>query len=160
MGDGRASRDPAEDIHEDGFDIRIRENDPERFGDLLGVGTPADVEEVRGSPAVVLDDVHGRHGEPCPIDQATDVSFEFDEAQAAVGGSEFRGLFLGLIAQFLDIRMAIQRVVIEGDFPIEGDHLVVFGDHQRVDLGHRAIEFDKEVAKFPEENVRVFGRWA
>ena len=52
------------------------------WSDLLGVRRAADVEEVRGLAAVVLDQVHRRHREAGAVDHAADVAVELDVREA------------------------------------------------------------------------------
>src|SRR3546814_2031034 len=62
FGDHVASHDAAEDVHQNGRDIAIGENDLERFGHAFLGGTTAHVEEVRRRTAMQVDDIHGAHG--------------------------------------------------------------------------------------------------
>ena len=38
--------------------------------------SPAHVKEVGGGAAMELDDVHGGHGQPCPVDHAADAAVQ------------------------------------------------------------------------------------
>ena len=62
------------------------EDDVQRVDDLLGVRAAADVQEVGGLAAVVLDQVHGGHGQAGAVDQAADVALELDEAEVRPRG--------------------------------------------------------------------------
>src|SRR5437763_6244065 len=55
--------DPAEDVHQDRFYIFVRDQDFERFGYLLLIGTSADIEKIRRIAAVKFNDVHRRRSE-------------------------------------------------------------------------------------------------
>ena len=48
---------------------------------------------------------------------------------AVIGGASLAGIFLRLVAQLRDARMAEQRVVVEGHLGVERHHAVL-GDHQ------------------------------
>ena len=50
---------------------------------------PAHVEKIRWRAAVQFDDVHGAHGQTCPIHKAADVSIKGDVTEA-----EFLGMQL------------------------------------------------------------------
>ena len=52
------------------------------FGDLLGAGAAADIEEVGRLAAVELDRVHRRHRQTGAVDDAADVAVELDERDA------------------------------------------------------------------------------
>jgi len=52
--------------------------------------------------------------------------------------------------------MPVHGIVIKGDLSIEGNHFVVLGDNQWVDLGHRAIKFDEQFAKLTHEHLSAF----
>ncbi len=62
-GDLVAAGDAAEDVDEDGVDLRVREDEAHRRGHLVGPGAAADVEEVGRLAAGPLDEVHRRHRE-------------------------------------------------------------------------------------------------
>ncbi len=49
-------------------------------------------------------------------------------------------ILLALVAQFLDILVAEQRVVVEIDLGIERQHIAGAGDDQRVDLDDRGVK--------------------
>ena len=77
VGDRVAGGDAAEDVDEDGLDVRVAEDDLQAVGHHLGGGAAADVEEVGGLDAAVLlpgvrDDVQGGH------DQARAVADDAD----------------------------------------------------------------------------------
>src|SRR3546814_1208948 len=76
LGDDVAAHDAAEDVHQDAFDVGVREDDLEGRGDALLGGAAADVQEVRRLAAIELDDVHGRHGEPGAVHHAADIAVE------------------------------------------------------------------------------------
>src|SRR5690606_35075209 len=76
VGDVVAAGDAAEDIEQDDLDVRVGCDDLERRHDLVRVRGAADVEEVRGLSAVVLDQIHGRHGEARTVHAAPDVPVE------------------------------------------------------------------------------------
>src|SRR5262249_25614169 len=76
FGDHVAAHDAAENVDQDSLHVRIGGDDLERGGDLFLAGAAADIEEVGRRLAVELDDVHGRHGEACAIDHATDGAVE------------------------------------------------------------------------------------
>ena len=50
---------------------------------------------------------------------------------------------VGIVAQFLQFRMPIERVVIDDDLGIDRDQLFGIGHHQRIDFDQTGVEFDK-----------------
>ncbi len=113
LGDDVAAHDAAEDVDEDALHLRVRGDDLERLGDLLLGGAAAHVEEVGRLRAVELDDVHRRHGEARAVDHAADLAVERDVVEVVLGGFEFLGVFLGLVAQLGDVGVAVDRVAVE-----------------------------------------------
>ena len=92
-----------------------------------------------GLAAVVLDDVHRGHGEAGAVDQAGDVSVEPDVVQVELAGGDFARVFLGHVAHRDDLRVPVERVVVEVELRIQRQRRPSVGDDQRVDLHHRAV---------------------
>ena len=69
-GEDVATKDAAENIHEDGFDVGIAEQNAKSVLYLFFRSATAYVEKIRGAAAAELDDVHGGHGEAGAIDHA------------------------------------------------------------------------------------------
>ena len=86
LGDDVAAHDAAEDVDEDAFDGGVGEDDFEGFGDGFFGGGASDVEEVGGVSAVVLDGVHGGHGEAGAVDEAPDRAVHADIRQVVLLG--------------------------------------------------------------------------
>ena len=63
FGDHVATDDAAENVHQDGAHVLVRQDQVERHRDALARRAAADVEEVGRRAAVQLDQVHRRHGE-------------------------------------------------------------------------------------------------
>ena len=57
-----------------------------------------------------------------------------------------RIFFIG-IAQREDIFLAKEGVAVEVHFSVEGEHLALFGDDQRIDLGQRRVALFKGAIK-------------
>src|SRR5688572_12295080 len=102
-GDDVAIHDSAEDVDEDSFYVGVTEDDFECRGDLLFAGAAADVEEIRGTAAVMLDDIHGGHRETSAVHKARDVPIQLDVIQAKFAGLDFKRRFFGQVAHVLDI---------------------------------------------------------
>ena len=76
VGHDVTAHDAAENIDEDGSYISIGDQNMKCVSDLICVGPASNVQEVCGGPAGQLDDVHRRHGQPCPVDHAGNVPFQ------------------------------------------------------------------------------------
>src|SRR5690606_24940844 len=122
---------------EDGFHAGVGGDDGQRVYHLLRVAAPADVEEVRGLPAVVLDQVHRSHGQAGAVDAAADVAFQLDEREPRLTRPHLGGRLGGGVPQRGDVRPALQLVVVHHDLGVERQHLAVGGGNERVDLGQR-----------------------
>ena len=104
-----------------------------------GRGAAADVEEVRGRAAGVLDHVHGGHGEAGAVDDAADLAVEPDIVEIVLGGLRLARILLRGIVHVGDVVAAEQRVVVERHLGVEREHAVVLGDDQRIDLEHGRV---------------------
>src|SRR5690606_15373514 len=141
FGDDVASHDAAEDVDKDPLDVRVGQNDLERFGHLFLGRAAANVEEVGRFAAVMLDDVHRRHGQSGTVDHAADVAVQGDVGQAEFRSLDFLFVFFVEVAQFQNLRMPEKGVVVEVEFRVQRYDVAGTGDHQRVDLRQRTVFF-------------------
>ena len=135
-----AAQNAAEDVDQHGFDAGVGQQNAKGVLDLLGVGAAADVEEVGGLAACIFNDVHGGHGETCAVHHAGDVAIELDVVQAEARGFHFERIFFIQIAQFQQIFVAVEGVVVDVDFGVERENFAVFGEDERIDFGERAVD--------------------
>ncbi len=70
-------------------------------------------------------------------------------ASSSVGSSS------ACVAQFLDVLVAEERVVVEIDFRVERHHIARAGDDQRIDLDDRRIERDERLVHAEHEFLRA-----
>ena len=129
----------------------VGHQDAEGVGDLFLVGAAADIEEVGGAAAGVLDDVHGGHGEAGAVDHAADIAVELDVIEAEFRGFDLEGIFLMDIPEGGDIGVAVEGVVVKIEFGVEGDDALIFGDDEGVDFGERGVGFDRCAGERLEE---------
>src|SRR5690606_28507273 len=139
LGDDVAAHDAAEDVDQDGLHAFVLEHDLERFGDFLGRGAAADVEEVGRLAAEQLDGVHGGHGQTGAVDQAADVAVELDVGQVELAGLDFGGVFFIEVAVLDDLGMAEQRIGVEVELGVQGDDVVAAVAVEGVDLDQRGV---------------------
>src|SRR5882672_3479762 len=151
-----ALHDAAEDVDEDRLQVRNAQHDLEGLGDLLGGRAAADVEEVRGRPAVELGDVHGGHREPRAVHQAADVAVELDVVEVVLRRLDFGGVFLVEVAQLLPLGMAEARVVVEVDLGVERHYFALAGEDEGVDLGEAAVGFVEGPVQALEDRARLW----
>ena len=90
-----------------------------------------------------LDDIHRCHRQARTVDHAANRAIEFDVVELVLRGFELHRVFFVLVAQLFDIRMPIERVVVEVHLCVERDHIACAGDDQRVDLHKRGIHVEK-----------------
>ena len=99
-----AAGDAAEDVDEDGVDLRVGQDDPHRGRDLVGPRPAADVEEVGRLAAGALDEVHRRHREAGAVDHAADRPVELDEREPGLARLAVGRVLLVGVAQVLEAR--------------------------------------------------------
>src|SRR5262249_32680104 len=133
------------DIDKDGADVLVAEQDFKGMANLLGVGAAAYVQKVGGRSAGILDDVHGRHGQPGAVDQAGDVAVELDVVQVELGGFDLEWVFLVYVGLLLQILVLEERVIVEVDVVIEGEQASIGRRNKGSDLHQRGVSL-KEVA--------------
>src|SRR5262249_17445717 len=75
------AQDAAEDVDEHRLHVLVAQQDLEGAGDLLGVGSAADIQEVCRRSTRKLDDVHGGHRQAGAVHHAGDVAVELDVVQ-------------------------------------------------------------------------------
>ena len=109
------------------------------FSTCCAEAPPPTSRKFAGTAAGQLDDVHRRHRQTGAVDHAGDVAVELDVVQAEFAGFDLQRLFFVQIAQFLDVLVAVQRVVVEVHLRIERVDLVVAGNEERIDLGKRGV---------------------
>ena len=117
--------------------LGVGQHELKRRGDALRRSAAADIEEVRGAAACVLDHVHGSHGEAGAVDDAADIAVETDIVEIVLGGLRLARILLRGIMHVGDAVPAEQRVVVERHLGVERKHAVVLGHDQRIDLEHR-----------------------
>src|SRR5262245_23257607 len=105
LGDQVAAHDAAEDVHQDGADVRVAEDELERLLHLLLVRTPAGVEEVRRTPAAEGDHVESRHREARAVHHAADVAVEPDVREVDLLGRALARVLLLGVAERRDVRV-------------------------------------------------------
>src|SRR5437899_11813870 len=106
-GDGVALHNAAENIHENTLHIFVAENDAECGGDLFFGRAAADIEKIRGAAAIMLNDIHGSHGQAGAVDETGDVAIELDVIEVELAGLDLQRRFFTKVAHLLNIFVAI-----------------------------------------------------
>src|ERR1700676_1073211 len=135
-----AAVDAGKDIHQDSFEVAVRQHQLERPCHAFGRGTTAHIEEVRGLATHVLYGVHRGHRKPGAIDDAADVALQANVTQVVLGRLRFPRILLGQVAHLGHVRVPEQRVVVKRHLGIKCNHAVVHGHYQRVDLHHAGVQ--------------------
>ena len=117
------SRDAAENIEEDRFDVGIAGDDLERGNHFLGIRAAADVEEVGRISPVELDQIHRGHGESRAVHHAADIAIELDERQVGPPRRRLARLLRRVVTQQAEIRAPEQLVVVDHDLGVEREHV-------------------------------------
>ena len=147
--DAEAACRVAEDVDEDTLHRRVGEDDLERRRDLLLRGAAADVEEVGRLGAFQLDDVHRRHGQAGAVDHAADRPVELDVRKVVFGRLDLHRVFLGEVAQLLEVRVAEAGIAVEADLGVEHQQPALVVDRQRIDLDLRRIGAEERLVEAP-----------
>ena len=150
--------DPAKDVHHHALHAIIAQDNAKRLGDgFLGRTTP-DIQEVGRLAAVQLDDVHRGHGQSRSVDQTADVAIQGDITQPELIGAKLRLIFLARVEHLRHVLVAKQRVVIEGELRVDGQHLAVGifirrrCHNKRIDLRETRIRIEKQLRQ-PQHDV-------
>src|SRR5690606_31376666 len=141
FGNDVATHDAAKDVDEDRLHTLVLQHDLEGFGDLLGRGATADVQEVGGLTAEQLDGVHGCHGQAGTVHQAADIAVQLDVGQIELAGFDFSGVFFVQIAIFHDVGVAEQGIGIEVELGVQCNDIALAIAVQRVDFDQRGVGF-------------------
>src|SRR5262245_18158782 len=153
LGDQVAAHDAAENIHQDGADVRIAKDQLERLLHLLLVRPAAGVEEVRRTPAAERDHVERRHREARAVHHAADVAFQPDVREVDLLGRALPRVLLLGVPERRDVGVPVERVVVEVELAVEREELPLLRDDERVDLDQRAIFLDEQAVAPAQEGV-------
>ena len=115
----------------------------------------AHIQKVRGRAAGVLNNVHRRHGQARAVHHAGNGAIQLDVVERVLARFHFQRIFLGRIAQRLDVRMAEERVVVKVDLRVEGEQLVVLGGDEGIDFDQRGVRIDDRLVQALEEAHRL-----
>ncbi len=127
----------AEDVEQEHLDARYFVDQFEGEEGLLRIGAAADIEEAGRLAAVLLDHVHGGHGQTGAVAEDADVAVHLDQIQTVHLGA---ALALGHVAEMLllpavELLLAAQGIVVDRDLAVEGEQVVTVRDDERVDFG-------------------------
>lgn len=134
LGNVVTSDNTTENVDEDSSDTGLGSDELEGLLDGVGSGSSTTVEEVGGLTSVQLDDIHGGHSETSSVDKTANVSVELDEVKTVLGSLNLLGVLLGQISPGPDLLLSERGVVVEAELGVHGNHSVVGGLRQRVNL--------------------------
>ena len=101
-----AARDPAEDVEQDGFDLRVGGDDLERVDHALGVPPAPEVAEVRRAAAGKRDHVQRGHDQPGAVPEDADLAVELHVGDALLAGEALLGRVGVEVEHVGDVRRA------------------------------------------------------
>ncbi len=138
-GDLVATSDAAEDVEEDRAHLLVARDHLERVDDALCVSAAAEVAEVRRPPTRERDDVDRRHRQSRTVSEHADRAVELHVRDALLACERLERIRGRDVAHLRDVRMSIERVVVDGELRIERPHLALGRDDQRVDLAEHRL---------------------
>jgi hypothetical protein len=94
----RKKRLASKNVNKDTFNLWVPQQDFESLLDCFRSSAASDVEKVGGVASVEREHIHGCHGETCAIDEAADVTVEFDKVEVGFLRFDFGGFFLADVA--------------------------------------------------------------
>jgi hypothetical protein len=94
------------------------------------------------------------------VDHAGDIAVELDVVEAVLRGFDFERIFFVEVAEFAELFMAEQAVVVEGHFCVERDQAAVAGHDAGVNLQQRSVGVHKSAVKRLEKGHRLRGKLA
>src|SRR5256885_16482232 len=149
-----------ENVDEDGFQGGIAHEDAKGVFTLVSGCAAADIEEVRGRAAGVLDDVHRGHGEASSVDHATDAAIELDVVEAVLRSFDFERIFFVEIAKAAKFLVTKEAVVVERHLGVKRDQLPIAGEDAGIDFEHGRIRIDEGAMQRLKKRRRVVGNVA
>src|SRR6185312_8184212 len=117
----------------------------------------AHVQEVGWLRSVKLDDVHGCHGQAGAIDHAANLAIQLDVGKIVSGGFDLHRIFFIQVAQFDNVRVPEQGVVVKVQLGIQADDVAVLRDNQRIDLQQAHVLGQKGVVEPPDNLADLLG---
>ena len=151
-----AARDAREDVEQDRAHLRIGADDLERVDDALRVAAAAEVAEVRGPAAGERDHVERRHDEAGSVAEDPDLAVELHVGDALLARGAFLGRVRLEVAHLRDVRMLVERVVVDRELRVERFDLALGRDDQRVDLAEHRVGADERVVEPPDDREICF----
>ncbi|AGS71326.1 putative hydrolase [Streptomyces collinus Tu 365] len=166
VGDLVTGGDATEDVHEDGLDVRVAQDDLQAVRHDLGGGATADVQEVGGLDAAVVltgvgDDVQGAHDETRAVADDADLTVELDVVEVLLLGGRLERVGGVLVVELRVLGVAELGVLVERHLAVEGDDLTGGDLRERVDLDEEGVRLDEGVPQLDEDVhdlVRDLGR--
>ena len=125
-----------------------------------GVAAAAEVAEVRRPAAGERDDVDRRHRQPGAVAEDADLAVELDVGDVLRARERLERVGGILVAHLGDVRVAVERVVVDRELRVERLHLAVRRHDQRVDLAEHRVEADEGVVELADDpgDLLLLGR--
>merc|ERR1719357_2363761 len=139
IGDRGAVHDAAKHIHQDGFHPLVFSDDSESLPHLIFLDIATHIKEVGRLATIELDNVHGCHGQPSTIHQASNVTIQLHIVEVVTGGINLPWVQLRGVLHVKDGLLPERGVVIKAKLGISGVHLPLGCLCQWVDLQLKTV---------------------
>src|SRR5215471_17476549 len=155
LGKDITAQNTTKDIDQDGLHVRIGHQQTERILDRLSTGTTTHIQKIRWGSAGKFDDVHCRHRQASPIDNATDIAGEFYIVEFVSRSLDFQGVFLSQIPQRHHIGLTEEGVVIELHFDVQDHRRPGRGQPQRINFQQCTVPVMKDAIQFLQQEWQI-----
>merc|ERR1719150_1772210 len=139
VGDRGAVHDAAKHIHQDGFHPLVFSDDAESLPHLIFLDIATHIEEVGRLSTVELDNVHGRHGQPSTIHQASNIAIQLHIVEVVTGSINLPWVQLRGVLHVEDGLLPERGVVIKAKLGIGGIHFSLRCLCQRINLQLKTV---------------------
>ena len=131
--------------------LRVGRDHLERVDHALRIAAAAEVAEVRGPAAGERDHVEGGHHEPGAVAEDPDLAVELHVGDALLAGRALLGRVGLEVAHLGDVRVLVERVVVDGELRVERPDLALGRDDQRVDLAEHRVALHEAAVELADD---------
>merc|ERR1719382_2423196 len=143
VGDRGAVHDAAKHIHQDGFHPVVFSDDAESLPHLIFLDIATHIKEVGWLATIELDDVHGRHGQPSTVHQASNVAIQLHVVEVVTGSINLPRVQLRGVLHVEDGLLPERGIVIKAKLGVSGVHFPLGCLCQWVNLQLKTIHVEE-----------------
>ena len=148
-----AARDAAEDVEQHGGDLLVGEDHLDGVTIASAFEPPPASRKFAGSPPACATTSSVDITRPGAVAEDADVAVELHVGEPAL----LRHLLLRVlgadVAERRRVRVAVERVAVDGELRVERDDLAALGDEQRVDLDEHRVLGDEGLVELREHRA-------